>query len=374
MRGTTQETRILRQLHTPDKDSSDVALLRTRWYRFSDDPRHYVLAETLEEQLAAGRRLQPATLAYVRASLSAIRTHGRPQPFRHQIAQAEGIDVAAELAARSPYVWRRVPTSGDDPQAVVVIVGAPRSGTSHLFNLLARTGSFGYFTTASCWAWPVRNLHHPARHLFTALGGAVLAVDNKRTRIIPGLVMPGEAEDIWARAIPTYRHIAAHAYEITPPQAAAVDILQAAARAHTGYFAASRLLTKSPFSSFRISQIEELWGTAAHYIHIVRDQQDVADSMRRNHFEFVHRGRLLTGQQAWQMFTSAVHQHAPATRLVTVTYRELLSDPTRLTGRILDWLRLPPASPAKQMNGHHREISGSQAVSHPANRTEERTP
>lgn len=44
---------------------------------------------------------------------------------------------------------------------VVLIVGAPRSGTSHLFNLLARHTGFAYFTTVSCWAWPTYNLSSP---------------------------------------------------------------------------------------------------------------------------------------------------------------------------------------------------------------------
>ncbi len=41
------------------------------------------------------------------------------------------------------------------------------------------------------------------------------------------------------------------------------------------------LLVKSPFSSFRIPLIEQHWGTAASYIHIVRDQHETAESMRR---------------------------------------------------------------------------------------------
>jgi hypothetical protein len=369
--GISPEARIMRQVHAPDRHSRDAALLRTRWYRFSDDSRHYVLAEALEERLAAGHRLRPATRDYVSASLTAIRTLGRPLPFRHDIAEAEGIDVAAELAARSPYAWHRVRTSGD-PRAVVIIVGAPRSGTSHLFNLLARSGSFGYFTTASCWAWPVRNLHHPARHLFTAFGDAVLAVDNKRTRVIPGLVMPGEAEDIWARAIPTYRHVAAHRYEVIPPQAAAPGILEAAARAHSNFFAIPRLLTKSPFSSFRIPQTEKLWGQSVRYIHILRDRRDVAASLERNHFEFVHHGQLLTSSQAWLMFTAAVREHAPPSRLMTVIYRDLRSEPTHLIERILTWLQVTPPSPEARMNGHPA-ASGNRTGLCPANRSKERS-
>jgi len=276
---------ILRQLQASDPVGRDLALLRTRLYRFSHDRRRYVLAETPEERLLAGYPPQPSTLAYVRESLAAIRTTGLPLDFSSEVAAAENIDVTAELAARTSYTWQRVPWTAA-PAAVVMIVGAPRSGTSHLFNLLASAGPFGYFNTASCWAWPVRNLHHPRRHLFTRASGAVLSVDNKRTRVIPGLVMPGEAEDIWARAIPVYRHIAGHRYEIIPPQPGQVEILNAAASAHLDYFGRAMLLAKTPFSSFRIAQIEPLWGTAVRYLHIVRDVHETANSMRRNRFEF----------------------------------------------------------------------------------------
>ncbi|HVB43327.1 MAG TPA: sulfotransferase [Streptosporangiaceae bacterium] len=330
---------ILRQLQAPDPVGRDLALLRTRLYRFSHDRRHYVLIEALEERLLAGHPPRPFTLAYVRESLAAIRTTGLPLDFSGEVAAAENIDVTAELAARTSYTWQRVPRTAA-PAAVVMIVGAPRSGTSHLFNLLASAGPFGYFTTASCWAWPVRNLHHPRRHLFTRASGAVLSVDNKRTRVIPGLVMPGEAEDIWARAIPVYRHIAGHRYEITPPQPGQVEILNAAASAHLDYFGRAMLLAKTPFNSFRIQQIERLWGAAVRYLHIVRDVRETASSMRRNRFEFSVGGHLLGAEDAWSMFVNAVRDNAPADRTITVTHRELLANPHRTLARILGTLRL----------------------------------
>jgi hypothetical protein len=329
----TQATGILRQLHAPDETSRNLALLRTRAYRFTDDHRHYVMAEALEEHLLAGRRLRPSTLAYVRDCLTAIRETGRLAPFCEEIAVAEGIDVTAELASRAPHSWQQVPRTGRPP-VVVLIVGAPRSGTSHLYNLLARSGLFGYFTTASCWAWPVRNLRHPRRHLFTGIGGQVLAVDNKRTRVIPGLVMPGEAEDIWARAIPAYRHIAAHRYEITPARTQQPEILHAAASAHLAYFRQSALLAKTPFNSLRIPQIEELWGTAVRYIHITRARHETADSMRRNHFEFILDGHPLPAEDAWSLFVDSVHQHAPADRILTVTHHDLLASTRSTLARI----------------------------------------
>ena len=159
-------------------------------------------------------------------------------------------------------------------------------------------------------------------------GDAVLEVDNKRTRIIPGLVMPGEAEDIWHRAMPVYRHIRGHRYEISPEATAGdLRILQAAAHAHLACFRRTVLLAKSPFNSFRIPQIERLWGNAVRYIHIIRDQHEAADSMRRNHFEFTANGHLLTAEQAWSRFVGAVHDHAPAGRTTTITARAAHEQP-----------------------------------------------
>jgi hypothetical protein len=366
-----QAAAILAQLHAPDPVSRDVALLRTRLYRFSDDVRDYVFAEAIEEQLLAGSRLRPATLAYVQQCLAAIRAHGQPLPFPGDIAAAEGIDAAAELAARCPYGWQQVPLPRD-PCPLAVIVGAPRSGTSHLFNVLARTGSFAYFTTASCWAWPVRNLHHPGRHLFTRFGDAVLGVDNKRTRVIPWLVMPGEAEDIWARAVSVYRHVAAHRYQITPPRFVQSKILQAATAAHASFFGKPQLLVKSPFNSFRIGQIEALWGTTARYIHIVRDRRNSADSMRRNRFEFLRDERLLTAEEAWQMFTDAVCGDAPAGRLMTVTHRELLADPGSVVAGILGWLGIGDRPPTRGAGSTADMATGRRPGEVPGPRAESR--
>ena len=153
-------------------------------------------------------------------------------------------------------------------------------------------------------------------------------MDNKRTRIIPGLVMPGEAEDIWNRAIPVYQHIRGHRYEISPEATTGdVRILQAAAHAHLARLRRTLLLAKSPFNSFRIPQTERLWGNAVRYIHIIRDQREVADSMRRNHFEFTADGQLLTAEQAWSRFVGSVRCHAPADRTTTMTHEQLMDNP-----------------------------------------------
>jgi hypothetical protein len=329
--------RILDQLQTPDRIGRDLALLRTRLYRFSDDLRWYVLAETLEEHLLAGQQPQLATISAVRACLEQIRRNGNPPAFQAALATAESIDITTALAERAAHTWQQVPLA-TPPNTMIVIVGAPRSGTSHLFNLLAATGKFAYLTTASCWAWPVRNLHQPGRQPFTEVGDAVLAIDNKRTRIIPGLVMPGEAEDIWHRAMPVYQHIRGHRYEISPAATAGDGrILQAAAHAHLAHFRRTALLAKSPFNSFRIPQIERLWGNTVRYIHIMRDQSEAVDSMLRNHFEFTANGHLLTAEQAWSRFVSAVCDHAPVGRTATITHEQLMNNPGHMVEMIMAW-------------------------------------
>jgi hypothetical protein len=328
--------RILDQLRTPDRIGRDLALLRTRLYRFSDDLRWYVFAETLEEHLLEGRQPQPATISTVRACLEQVRRNGSAPAFQTALAAAENIDITTALADRAAYMWQQVPLV-TPPSAVVIIVGAPRSGTSHLYNLLAATGEFAYFTTASCWAWPVRNLHQPRRQPFTDLGDTVLEVDNKRTRTIPGLVMPGEAEDIWHRAMPVYQHIRGHRYEISQDATVGdVRILQAAVHAHLAHFRRTVLLAKSPFNSFRIPQIERLEGNSVRYIHIIRDQCEAADSMRRNHFEFTENGYLLTAELAWSRFVGAVYRHTPAGRTTTIRHEKLMNNPGHAVEVIVD--------------------------------------
>lgn len=336
-----------RDLHTqlaePDRLGRNLALFRTRLYRFSDDQRDYTLAETLEERYLDGHRPRNATMAYVQACLDAIRHTGRPLPFPSDVATTENIDTDTEIVRRRRYGHHHALDLAP-PERIIAVVGAPRSGTSHLVNLLARQQRFAYLTTASCWAWPVRNLYHPARRLLTELTDAeartALGVDNKRTRVIPGLVMPGEAEDIYARALPVYRHHFGHRYNVTQCKTHNLDILNGAARSHLDFFGTPILLTKSPFNCFRIPQLEQLWGNKIRYIHIIRGQRETAASIRRNRFEYLHSGIVLSAEEAHALFVTAVQENGPPDRLLTTTHQALISQPHQTITRILDWLGL----------------------------------
>ena len=325
--------RLLTDLRSPDPVGRDLSLYRIRAYRFTDDRRHYVLAEQLEERYLEGLRLRPDTLAYVALCLHAVRVGIAFPAFDDDVAVGEDIDVLAELRAREPYDHRNIPAL--EPRQVIAIVGAPRSGTSHLYNLLAATGRFAYFTTVSCWAWPTRNLTRASRRLFTRADDDVLAVDNKNTRLLPGLVMPYEAEDVYARAIPTYRHIAGHHYELMLARSEFPEILTSAVSAHLAFFNRSVLLTKSPFNSLRIRQLEELWGDRIRYINIVRDQCATVDSMRRNRFEFSVGAQVLSAEAARDFFGDATDRDKPQSRTVTVEYGSLIEQPEQILGKLV---------------------------------------
>lgn len=268
---------------------------------------------------------------------------GTPLELDKDLLAEEGVDLAAELDQRTSWSFREH-LQGPSPEAVVVVVGAPRSGTSHLTNLLARTLRIAHFTTASCWAWPTRNLVDPHRITLgdasTAEADAVLAVDNRRTRVIRALVMPGEAEDVYARAMPTYSHLGGHRYDIREPTLGKIDVLTGGVSAHLQHFGSTVLLTKSPFHSFRISLLERAWGSRVRYIHIVRDRDAVCESMRRNSFEYSFCGELADPGVARDRFVHEVEQTAPPDRTLTVTHADLTADWQFLMRRIQVWLDL----------------------------------
>ncbi|MEU9305083.1 sulfotransferase [Streptomyces sp. NPDC048269] len=330
------------QLASPTPDGSAIALYRTRVYRFSDDPRHYVIAEAAEEKYASGHMPARETMAYITASLHQIRSGGSLLPYDPRIAAAEGIHMQQELDARTPYAPS--PRPQGDTAATVFIVGAPRSGTSHLFNCLAYTGRYAYFTTASCWAWPVRNLRHPSRTSFETLDTSVLTVDNKKTRLVPGLVMPYESEDLYGRAIPAYRHLGGHTYDLAQASIHDAALLSSSIHAHRQQFSRSDFLTKSPFNSLRIPQIEEITGRRALYLNIQRDRSATADSMRRNHFRFRSNGANLTEEDAWSLFAQAIDDTAPPSRTIRIDHAELLSDTKTVLARITNWITATTAT------------------------------
>lgn len=166
------------------------------------------------------------------------------------------------------------------------------------------------------------------------IGDTVMAVDNKNTRVVPGLVMPYEAEDLYARAIPAYRHLGGHTYDLTAVGLDDPGLLTAGIQAHIQHFGRPDFITKSPFNSLRIPEIDAATGRCAVFLSITRDQAGTADSMRRNRFRFLHEGRPLTEEAAWELFTTTIERDAPPERTIHVTHHELLIDEANTMARV----------------------------------------
>jgi hypothetical protein len=330
-----------RQLYAPDPVGRDLELFRTRSYRFTDDLNVYIFGEALVDRWLDGRRPNMQTMAYVRDSLDSIRRWGIFR--RPDTALLKDIDFDAELDRRSRSTNSHH-LADQPPDLVVAVVGAPRSGTSHLVNVLAQTGEFAYFTTASCWAWPTHHLHDQRRTILDAadpyLAQAILRVDNRRTRTIPALVMPGEAEDTFARAMPVYRHLGGHRYWVDSPRTGRLELLSRGVQAHMSHFSSTRFLTKSPFHAFRISHFEALWPERVRYLHIVRSRTDVAKSIRENGFEYWFGERPTSAEEARDRFVLAVQREAPPDRTMTLSHAELVEDATAVVDRVHRWLEV----------------------------------
>lgn len=336
-----------------------LSLFRTRAARFCDDPAAWVLAEHLDERYLAGISPHHATLRAVERFLDMVR-HGEPPTIpTAQLADVEKLDLAAALAARhahTQHVTRRLRL---DLGMAVFIVGAPRSGTSYLFNLLAAHGAFAFFTNVSCWAWPTYGLAHTAKKLFTDLGDHAFAIDTKALKLDPRLIVPAEAEDIFQRAIPCYTHLGGHEYQLTNPKLADPDVLDRAIAAHLDYLRSRRFLAKSPFNTFRIVELHQRFGARCRFIHLCRNGYDVAASIRANGFTYHHRGRRLTAEAAWATHVDTALRHASRVPMLLLRYEDLIDDPDRELARLFDWLGLDlqprPIQPAQQWVSANRD-------------------
>lgn len=157
------------------------------------------------------------------------------------LADLEHLELGSLLEAREGYEERERALPAVDIGEVLLIVGAPRSGTSHLLNLLAYQRKWAYLTNVSCWAWPTYNLAGTLRSSFEEEGPEVFRRDSKELRLDGDLILPSEAEDLMSRAIPSYDHIREHEYRLLEPRIADQALLTRALQAHARHFGRTRV-------------------------------------------------------------------------------------------------------------------------------------
>jgi len=228
-------------------------------------------------------------------------------------------------------------------QLAVFIVGAPRSGSSHLLNLLAAHPGLAHLTNTSCWAWPT---YGPATTRKRPCPPAVAAAsDSKLLKVDPAWLLPAEGEDVLNRAIPVHEHRYRHTYRLQPAAIADPDLLQRAVGAHLAHFDARWFLAKSPFNTFRIPHLVALFGTACRFLHLHRDGYQTAASIAANRFAYQHTGLPDTPAGAWAAHVQAALDHTDAAPMLHVAYEQLAADPAATLRLITDWLAISPLPP-----------------------------
>lgn len=322
-----------------DTPAVTLSLFRMRAARFTDDLPTTALAELLDERLVAGRPPRPDTLDAVTAFLDAVRSGAPPElPVDpHLLADREGLDLAAALADRHAHTAASI--CDRRPELAVFIVGAPRSGTSHLFNLLATHPGLAHLTNVSCWAWPTFGLATTGKR--PCPPDLAAASDSKQLKVDPIWRLPAEGEDVLNRTVPAYAHLRRHTYRLQPAAVTDPALLHRAVGAHLIHLDARWFLAKSPFNTFRIPQLAALFGAAARFVHLHRDGYQSAASIAANRFEYQQPGSPGTPIGAWIAHVRAAVEHSEDVPMLHVAYERLASAPVATLRWITDWLAVP---------------------------------
>ena len=252
-----------------------------------------------------------------------------------QILLEHGININDELQQR---LSQSKPLKTIKPSKVIHIVGAPRSGTSFLYYLLAYTGKFAYFTSESHELWGTYNFEKTKKHSIEAQDSHILNVDTKELRLKHDLIIPSEAEHIWHKSIPCYTHKGGHAYELETAQLLDQKGLKENIEEHCGYFQRPRFISKSPFNTLRMGSLEEVYSTQTRFIHIHRDANDCAASIERNKFKYkLPSTNYLTPVESRDWFYNQANNYGNK-KILSIDYGDLINNKIEALEIILKWI------------------------------------
>lgn len=288
-----------------------------------------------------------------------------------------GVALATALA-RVPFMLadRAVAAAWPaDAPPPVFIVGFPRSGTTHLHNLLAASGAFATAPPVlAAMPWEPVTLAPVARRFVDPF--------LPETRLIDGMAMgpdtPTEDEvglanlspESYFHAVYFPRHLARDyraglAAAMTPARERAVGRYVAAlARAARG----RPLLLKNPAYTSNVARLLELF-PGSRAVHIHRDPREVFASavraLRRTLGELalqrwdeaeVEAAVLGAYPEVMRAYRAQAARVGPG-RLVEVGYAEVVADPVGAVGRLRRALGLPEGDPAA-LGRHLRSVAG----------------
>lgn len=315
-----------------------VSLAKRRLYRFSDDLLAHVFIEDTEASYLKTGVLPEDTYKALSAYLAALEAGAEPFLPHARLAQEHGFDLEQGLAAR--LAFEDAQADYQEPKKVLFIIGSPRSGTSHLFNILAYQPQFGYFTDISHFRWPLYNLHHSngKRH-FSSLPPAFFMLDTKSVKLRRDLILPSECEDIFARSIPVYQAVRTHAYVLTDPVLVDEAMLRHNIAKHAGFFHAPYFVAKSPFNSFRIRELAAMCGNRACFLHIHRNGYAASQSIAENGFKyFTQQDSVDDPSVFWARHIEAVLKYAGEVNMRQIAFEELVQNPSGILADIFSWL------------------------------------
>jgi hypothetical protein len=208
---------------------------------------------------------------------------------------------------------------------------------------MAYQDNFSYFTNISHHKWSYYNLTNlNGRKSIKSLGKEMLKRDTKENRLISNIVFPDEAENILSRAIQSYEPIRRNQYLLKTPKIQDPDMLRTTIKSHALAFNKNLFLSKSPFNSFRIPQLASIFGDKAYFIHIHRNGYATSESIFKNGFKyFLPQDSTDDPALFWARHIEAIINSQKGKNVFTLSFENLVSDPSTMLEKIWDWLSLP---------------------------------
>jgi hypothetical protein len=219
----------------------------------------------------------------------------------------------------------------------IFIVGCHRSGTTVLYEALARHPDVACFTNASNLLPRVPVLSNAVCRLFGL--DTVRQERFLKDDILFTPTTPNEGIRIFERYAAGAPGRADYVLDETHADPAAAGYLRATIRKHLRYFGASRFLNKNPDNSVRLRYLNRLFPDAV-FVHLIRDGRAVCAS-------------LLKARDLAQRFFGGDHRHATsATKVQGWDEIAAIWDENPVAGAGLLWREVLAAV------GHARELIG----------------
>jgi Sulfotransferase family len=317
------------------KEKEQISRMKKRMFRFSNNHDYHVISELIEYFANVDIQFSDDIVVFIRNAMFAFKNNTTLPDYQSLIPyfESNGFEIQNQLSLRAS-----VSRSSDKCEKYVHIIGAPRSGTSYLYNLLAFQKVFAYFTCDSHSDWNTYNFNNSGKVSFENTDIDVLTFDTKRLKLRHDIRLPIEGENIWNQSMPCYNHLGSHKYQLFPCKTIGAKKIENNISSHCAYFDKKYFLSKSPFNAFRTNQLSKL-SVATYFIHIYRDKKEVADSIRRNNFFYkIEDADFLSPDETWELFTQYCLQVNK--NILKIHYKDLVNNPVNELRKIFDWLNI----------------------------------